>query len=93
MPRTSLPPPPPPQRAFRSAVAGLCPSSPARRSAAVPGRRAGGGPGVARAFAQLVSETQLELEKRVLRGEAIDAEMLQLLRVIAVETAEYVEDV
>ena len=44
------------------------------------------------AFAQLVEETLLELEKRVLRGEEVDGTLLQMLRVISVEAAEYGDD-
>lgn len=50
------------------------------------------GRSVVRAFAQLVKETQLEVEKRVLRGETVDASLLQMLRVISVEATEYDED-
>ena len=52
------------------------------------GRRADG-PGVAKALVRLTTETQLELEKRVLRGEQVDGTLLQMLRVISVECAEY----
>ena len=56
-------------------------------------RRAGeGGALLARAFGRLVADTQLELEKRVLRGEAVDGEMLQQLRVLAIECAEYMDE-
>lgn len=41
------------------------------------------------AFLDLVTDTQLELEKRVLRGEQVDGALLQRLRVIAVEASEY----
>ena len=41
-------------------------------------------------FARLVLDTQLELEKAVLRGEQVDADLLQMLRVISAEAAERV---
>jgi len=40
------------------------------------------------AFKQLVLDTQLELEKAVLRGETVDQSLLQMLRVIGVEASE-----
>lgn len=52
-------------------------------------RLADNGRRVARALVSLVTETQLELEKKVLRGEQVDADLLQLLRVLALEAAEY----
>ena len=47
---------------------------------------------VADAFVALVTETQLELEKRVLRGELVDQSLLQMLRVISLEAGEYASD-
>ena len=47
---------------------------------------------VQRAFTELVAETQLELEKRVLRGESVEPALLQSLRVISLEAAEYDAD-
>ena len=38
---------------------------------------------------QLITETQLELEKKVLRGEQVDGSLLQQLRVLSVELEEY----
>ena len=52
-------------------------------------KRATGGPAVASALTGLVTETQLELEKRVLRGEQVDASLLQMLRVLSLELTEY----
>jgi len=46
-------------------------------------------PRVQVAFAQLVRETQLELEKAVLRGERVDADLLQMLRIISAEAGDY----
>lgn len=43
-------------------------------------------------FAQSVRETQMHLEKAVLRGEQVDVELLQQLRVIALEMADYMGD-
>ena len=54
--------------------------------------RASGGKRVAAAFLSLVKETQLELEKSVLRGEQVDSTLLQMLRVVAVEGAEYADE-
>ena len=52
-------------------------------------KHADGGADVAQGLLNLVTETQLELEKRVLKGETVDASLLQSLRVIALEAAEY----
>ena len=54
--------------------------------------RMANGPRVATALVALVTETQLEIEKRVLRGEEVDGALLQMLRIIVLESAEYVDD-
>ena len=46
-------------------------------------------PPVQAGFVKLVTDTQLELEKKVLKGESVDPSLLQALRVIAVEANEY----
>lgn len=51
--------------------------------------RGSGGPYLVNAFLALVTDTQLELEKRVVRGEEVDGALLQRLRVIALEASEY----
>ena len=47
---------------------------------------------VASRLLALVTDTQLELEKRVLRGEQVDGSLLQQLRIVALETTEYAEE-
>lgn len=47
-------------------------------------------PRVQAAFAQLVRETQLELEKAVMRGQQVDGELLQMLRVISAEATNHI---
>jgi len=47
-------------------------------------------PRVQASFAQLVLDTQLELEKAVLRGERVDADLLQMLRIVSAEAGEYI---
>lgn len=42
-------------------------------------------------LADLLRDTQLDLEKKVLRGEMVDGDLLQQLRVIGVEVGEYDE--
>ena len=61
-----------------------------RGGASAPGAKSGAE--VARELVALVTETQLELEKRVLKGEQVDASLLQMLRVLALEAAEYSGD-
>jgi hypothetical protein len=46
-------------------------------------------PAVQAGFLQLVSDTQLELEKRVLTGQPVDSSLLSTLRIITVEVNEY----
>eukprot|EP00325_Prymnesiales_sp_UTEX-LB-985_P006669 CAMPEP_0174701126 /NCGR_PEP_ID=MMETSP1094-20130205/5864_1 /TAXON_ID=156173 /ORGANISM="Chrysochromulina brevifilum, Strain UTEX LB 985" /LENGTH=313 /DNA_ID=CAMNT_0015898725 /DNA_START=148 /DNA_END=1089 /DNA_ORIENTATION=+ len=46
------------------------------------------GVGMQAAFKQLLLDTQLEIEKAVLRGESVDPTLLQQLRVIGVEVSE-----
>mmetsp|Transcript_14681 Transcript_14681/g.34969 ORF Transcript_14681/g.34969 Transcript_14681/m.34969 type:complete len:86 (+) Transcript_14681:95-352(+) len=42
-------------------------------------------------FVQNVQETKLHLEKAVMRGEKVDQELLQSLRVISIEMEDYIK--
>ena len=43
----------------------------------------------ARRYSDLVQDTMRELEKRVLRGEAVDPTLVRQMRVLSAEAAEY----
>ena len=47
-------------------------------------------PPVQASFRALLADTQLELEKALMRGERVDVDLLQQVRVIAIESAEHV---
>jgi len=49
------------------------------------------GADVAAALLELVTDTQLELEKQVMRGEQVDQQLLKMLRVLSVEIPEYTQ--
>ena len=46
-------------------------------------------PGIQQAFLDLVTETQLALEKKIFRGEQVDPALLQQLRVISIEATDF----